>query len=107
MNTKWHNGKRLPDGTLDVADENWIEGDPIPTGYTFVPLMNDRGAGWVDTSSPRGWGKEVTGGKGFARRYDKFDRPVYANAAECHEAIRRAQDHGEKVVAIRDRDYPV
>lgn len=71
-------------------------------------LMNDAGAGWVDIVSPRGWGQSVTeDGKGFAKRYDSFGRPVYGNRAEFDEAIKKANDHGEKVAAVRARDYDV
>ena len=71
-------------------------------------LMNDRGAGWVDIASPRGWGKSVTSdGSGFAKRYDSLGRPVFANRAEFDEAIHKANDHGERVSAVRARDYDV
>lgn len=71
-------------------------------------LMNDAGAGWVDIVSPRGWGQGATkDGSGFAKRYDSLGRPVYANRAEFDNAIAKANDHGERVAAVRARDYDI
>lgn len=58
----------------------------------------------VDLQSPRGWGKGVTGGKGFAKHYTSNDQPVYRNNREAVDAIQRAKDHGEKVEAVHSRD---
>ncbi len=102
----WHDGTRDENGL--ATDSGWYLGDEIRPAMGIAILMNDDGAGWVDIVSPRGWGQSATSdGKGFAKRYDSLGRPVFGNRSEFDEAIKKANDHGEKVAAVRARDYDV
>lgn len=101
----WHTGKRLPSGELDP--DAWVEGELVKPGIGLVTLMNDSGVGWVDIASPRDWGREATGGEGFARKYNELGQPIFSNHREFAEACRKANDHGDSVAPIRARDYDV
>jgi hypothetical protein len=64
--------------------------------------------GFVDVAACRNWGKKATkDGSGFAKRYNNKGQPMYESMAEHANAIAKANDHGEDVVAVKPRDYDI
>jgi hypothetical protein len=67
-------------------------------------LMEDKGAGWVDMASPRWWGRGTKQGP-FAKKHTPDGKPIWSNCREFQEAVKKANAAGDKIQAIRPRDY--
>lgn len=76
----------------------------LATGKAPGMLVEDRGNGWVDIASPRWWGKGTKHGP-FARQHTPDGKPIWGSCREFKEAVKKANANGDKVQAIRPRDY--
>jgi hypothetical protein len=67
-------------------------------------IVEDRGAGWVDSQAPRWWGRGTKNGP-FARQHTRDGKPIWSSCEEAREAVKKANAAGDRVQAIRPRDY--